>query len=99
MERAPSNELAVSQILEFPLAQARRWVAAARPKALPMAEGPTIGKLRLPLPPGEQKSQELGTFPTRLTVLLRLGWTVRGLTNLIPHLPQICRAPRLLLCD
>jgi hypothetical protein len=26
-------------------------VAAARPKALPMADGQTIGKLRLPLPP------------------------------------------------
>ncbi len=26
-------------------------VAAARPKALPMANGQTIGKLRLPLPP------------------------------------------------
>jgi len=28
-------------------------VAAARPKALPMADGQTIGKLRLPLPPVE----------------------------------------------
>jgi len=27
------------------------WVAEARPKALPMADGQTIGKLRLPLPP------------------------------------------------
>jgi len=33
-----------------------------------MADGQTIGKLRLPLPPGEQKSQELGTLPTSLTV-------------------------------
>jgi hypothetical protein len=29
----------------------RQRVAAARPKALPMADGQTIGKLRLPLPP------------------------------------------------
>jgi hypothetical protein len=28
-------------------------VAAARPKALPMANGQTIGKLRLPLPPDD----------------------------------------------
>jgi hypothetical protein len=30
-----------------------RRVASARPKALPMAKGQTIGKLRLPLPPAD----------------------------------------------
>jgi len=36
---------------EFFAASASVWVAAARPKALPMADGQTIGKLRLPMPP------------------------------------------------
>jgi hypothetical protein len=46
-----------------------------------MADGQTIGKLRLPLPPGEQKSQELGTFSTRLTVLVLSGITLRKPTG------------------
>jgi hypothetical protein len=35
---------------EFIVASVNIRVAAARPKALPMADGQTIGKLRLPLP-------------------------------------------------
>jgi hypothetical protein len=34
------------------------WVAAARPKGLPLADGQTIGKPRLPLPPEAKKNFE-----------------------------------------
>ena len=47
--------------LRFGLYKLHRRVAAARPKALPMANGQTIGKLRLPLPP---KTQGFGTLPS-----------------------------------
>jgi len=37
-------------------------VAAARPKALPMAEGQTIGKLRLPMPRVERSVKHVKQF-------------------------------------
>jgi hypothetical protein len=50
-----------------------RRVAAARPKALPMAHGQAIGKLRLPPPPG-------GIQPTTPTTLKR--WVAGAMPTL-----------------
>jgi type II secretory pathway component PulK len=66
-------------------------VAAARPKALPMADGRTIGKLRLPMPPrrtmisdshrGDNPHSALRT-PQSGTVLIVTIWVVLVLAGL-----------------